>query len=94
MPSGGPIVLSPKLTVDTTQVRETIVVTYIFMYLLLFVKGRQLNFLLKVSKYKWCLTSTETIRLIRNGEKGGRGVLKGGKREVSYIPIATPSLSE
>ena len=33
-----------------------------------------------VSKYTqtWCLTSTESIRLIKNGEKRGRGVWKGG----------------
>ena len=27
------------------------------------------------SKQSWCLTSTETIRLIRDGEKGGKGKL-------------------
>ena len=27
-----------------------------------------------LSKYKWCLTSTETIRLIRDGEEEGKGV--------------------
>ena len=30
------------------------------------------------------LTSTETVRLIRDGEKGGRGVGGGGKREIIY----------
>ena len=34
----------------------------------------------------WCLTSTETIRLIRDGEKGGGGMEVGG--EGDYIPIA------
>ena len=34
-----------------------------------------------------CLTSTETIRLIRDGKKGGRGFGGGGERD--YIPIAT-----
>ena len=33
---------------------------------------------LKNSKQTWCLTSTETIKLIRAGEKGGGG---GGGRE-------------
>ena len=38
------------------------------------------------------LTSTETIRLIRDGEKGGREYGVGG--EGDYIPIATPSPPE
>ena len=46
----------------------------------------------EVSKYTWCLTSTETIRLIRDGEKGGRGY--GGGGEGDYIPIATLSPPE
>ena len=29
----------------------------------------------------WCLTSTETIKLIRDGENGGKGVWRWGKRE-------------
>ena len=37
-----------------------------------------------------CLTSTETIRLIRDGEKGVRGYGGGGKREI----IATMSPPE
>ena len=37
-----------------------------------------------VSKYTWCLTSTETVRLIRDGEKGGKGVRRWGKREIIY----------
>ena len=48
------------------------------------------------SKLKWCLTSTETIRLIRDGEKGGAGA-EGGMEvgeEGDYIPVATLSLSE
>ena len=28
-----------------------------------------------------CLTSTETIRVIRDGEKGGKGIWKWGKRK-------------
>ena len=36
------------------------------------------------SKKTWCLTSTETIRVIRDGEKEGEGVLKWGKREEIY----------
>ena len=31
------------------------------------------------SKYTWCLTSTETVRLIRDGKKGGEGVWRGGR---------------
>ena len=38
-----------------------------------------------VSELTWCLTSTETIRLIRDGEKGeGRGGGEEGK-EGDYI---------
>ena len=34
----------------------------------------------------WCLTATETIWLIRDGEKGGReGVWKWKKREIIYL---------
>ena len=40
----------------------------------------------------WCLTSTETMRLIKDGEKGGRGVEAG--EEGDYIPIATLSPPE
>ena len=32
----------------------------------------------RLSKYTWCLTSTETITLIRDGEKGGGGMGGGG----------------
>ena len=41
-----------------------------------------------VSKQTWCLTSTETVRLIRDGEKGGGGGMEVGE-EGDYIPIAT-----
>ena len=41
----------------------------------------------KVSKYTWCLTSTETIRLIRDGEKGGKGVWRWGEREIRYLSL-------
>ena len=35
-----------------------------------------------------CLTSTETVRLIRDGEKGGgKGVWRWGKREVIYLSL-------
>ena len=37
-----------------------------------------------LSKYTWCLTSTETIRLIRDGEKG---VWRWGKREIIYLSL-------
>ena len=41
-----------------------------------------------VSKSTWCLTSTETIRLIRDGEKGGRGYGGGGRgREIIYLSL-------
>ena len=42
----------------------------------------------------WCLTSTGTVRLIRDGEKGGGegGTEVGGEGE--YIPIATLSPPE
>ena len=44
----------------------------------------------------WCLTSTGTVRLIRDGEKGGGGAEGctevGGEGE--YIPFATLSPPE
>jgi len=42
------------------------------------------------------LTSTETVRLIRDGQKGERGYEGGGGGggEGDYIPIATLSPSE
>ena len=45
------------------------------------------------SRQTWCLTSSETIRLIRDGEKGGKGVCRWGE-EGDYIPIATLSPPE
>ena len=39
-----------------------------------------------VSKQTWCLTSTETIRLIRDGEKGGGG-MEWGEREIIYLSL-------
>ena len=46
-----------------------------------------------LSMVQCCLTSTETIRLIRDGEKGGgRGMEVRG--EGNYIPIATLSPPE
>ena len=47
----------------------------------------EMGVLERVSKQTWCLMSTETIRLIRDGEKEGKGVWRRGKRE-DYIPIA------
>ena len=46
----------------------------------------------QVSKETWCLTATETIRLIRDGEKGvwgwGGGMEVGGwKREIIYLSL-------
>ena len=39
----------------------------------------------KASK-NWCLTSTETIRLIRDGEKVGEGGVEvGGRRRVRWL---------
>ena len=46
---------------------------------------------LEVNK-TWRLTSTKTIKLIEDGEKGGRGY--GGGGEGDYIPIATLSSPE
>ena len=39
--------------------------------------------------YTWCLTSTKTIRLIKDGEKGGGFMEVGG--EGDYIRITTLS---
>ena len=36
----------------------------------------------------WCLTSTETIRLIRDGEKGGKWLWRGGEREREIIYLS------
>ena len=43
--------------------------------------------MLGVSKQTWCLTSTETIRLIRDGEKGAKGVMEVGEREIIYLSL-------
>ena len=45
------------------------------------------------SNQTWCLTSTETIRLIRDGENRGEGGMEVGG-EGDYIPIATLSPPE
>ena len=37
-----------------------------------------------VSKLTWCLTSTETTKLIRDGEKGVR---RWGEREIIYLSL-------
>ena len=50
------------------------------------------NWRVRLSKH-WGLTSTETVRLIRDGEKGGGGVMEEGG-EGDYIPIATLSPPE
>ena len=42
----------------------------------------------------WCLTSTETTRLIRDGEKREGGMEVGGRGGGNYIPIATLSPPE
>ena len=44
------------------------------------------------SSVQCCFTSTETIRLIRDGEKGGRGMEVW--EEGDYIPVATLSPPE
>ena len=43
----------------------------------------------KTKGVTWCLTSTETIRLIRDGEKGGGGRGYGSGGRGRYIPTAT-----
>ena len=43
-------------------------------------------------KQTWCLVSTETIRLIRDGENGDGGMEVG--EEGDYIPIAKLSPPE
>ena len=42
---------------------------------------------LNVSKYTWRLTSKETMRLIRDGKKGGGGGMEA-EEEGDYTPIA------
>ena len=41
------------------------------------------------SMVQCCFTSTETIRFIRDGEKGGKGVRRGGggEREIIYLSL-------
>ena len=42
----------------------------------------------KRSKYTWCLTFTETLTLIRDGEKGRGGrVWRWRKREIIYLSL-------
>ena len=49
---------------------------------------------MRVSKHG-ASTSTETVRLIMDGEKGGGGgVWRGGGEEGGYIPIVTLSQPE
>ena len=38
----------------------------------------------QISKHQWCLTSTEIVRLIRDGEKGVR---RWGEREIIYLSL-------
>ena len=42
-----------------------------------------------LSKYAWCLTSTESIRLIGDGEKGGKGVWRWGEKDIIYLSVYT-----
>ena len=35
----------------------------------------------------WCLTSIETVRLIRDGKKGGRGYGGGGRGRLLYLSL-------
>ena len=59
----------------------------------MFLRLKESAILYNYSKHaSWCLTSTETIRLIRDGEKGGGGMEVG--EEGDYIPIATLSSPE
>ena len=43
---------------------------------------------------KYCFTSTETVRLTRDVEKGGKGVRRWGGGEGDHIPIAILSPPE
>ena len=38
-------------------------------------------------KQTWCLTSTETVRLIRDGEKGGKGMEVGEEGDYIYLSL-------
>ena len=40
-----------------------------------------------MSKLAWCLTSTKTIRLIRDGEKRGKRVWRWVEREIKYLSL-------
>ena len=40
-----------------------------------------------LSKHTWCLTSTETARLIRNGEKRVRGYGGGERGRLLYLSL-------
>ena len=42
---------------------------------------------MQVSKETWCLTSTGDIRLIRDGEKEGKGVWRWGMRKIIYLSL-------
>ena len=44
---------------------------------------------MKKCKQTWCLTSTETIRLIRDGEKGEERIWRWGKGEIIYYTVTT-----
>ena len=45
-------------------------------------RGEIISCCYMVSKSTWCLMSTETIRLIRDGEKGVGGGEEGRRREI------------
>ena len=47
--------------------------------------GLGFHFLFPSSPVTWCLTSSETMRLIRDGEKGGGGVWRWAEREITYL---------
>ena len=70
------------------------------MILCIFISNVSNKFLFKpisttVSKSTWCLTSTETMKLIRDGEKKERGCGEGGGwGEGDYMPVATLSPPE
>ena len=38
-------------------------------------------------KETWCLMSIETMRLIRDGEKGRKGVWRWGEKEIIYLSL-------
>ena len=50
--------------------------------------GGAQNKLASRGKQTWCLTSTETARLVRDGEGGWRGMGGGGgEREIIYLSL-------